>query len=130
MSNKTKMESQLKEELEKETKIAHDAWQKIPLGLDFDEYQEYVDEIYDYVHKLSSEYRLIQTPEMTLADKDDDVMPLDIFVGYCKSGGFIDYDGSGNYGTSTHISNITVHPSDITDGNYRKDFTHVYWYNK
>jgi hypothetical protein len=45
-------------------------------------------------------------------------------------GGFIDYDGIGNYATNTQMSNIEIYPSDIKSGTYRKDFTHIVWFNR
>lgn len=62
--------------------------------------------------------------------KGDDHMTIEEFISCCKSGSFIDYDGSGNYATDTQESNISIYPSDITEGVYRNDFTHVVWYNK
>jgi hypothetical protein len=63
-------------------------------------------------------------------DKDGDLMTIEEFKKYCKSGGFIDYDGSGNYATAIQESNISIYPSDIEEGVYRNDFTHVVWYNR
>jgi len=57
-------------------------------------------------------------------------MTLKRFVQCCKNGLFTDYDGSGRYATDTEVSDITISPSDVTDDYYRKDFTHVCWYNK
>lgn len=63
---------------------------------------------------------------------DDDIYTLKQFVGMCKEGGFIDYDGFGVYADKNKKmkTNIEVYPSDITSGKYRKDFPHVVWYNK
>lgn len=63
-------------------------------------------------------------------NKHGDLMTIEDFKTYCKSGGFIDYDGSGNYATATQESNISIYPSDIEEGVYRNDFTHVMWYNR
>ena len=63
-------------------------------------------------------------------EKDDDIYPLNIFIGICKGGGFIDYDGFGVYAYEDKKSDINVYPSDITEGIYRKDFTHIVWYNR
>ena len=59
-----------------------------------------------------------------------DKMTLAEFVNDCQEGYFIDYDGWGHYGTETMESDLSICPSDIIKGNYRKDFTHIYWYNK
>lgn len=57
-------------------------------------------------------------------------MPMEEFIGYCKTGGFIDYDGYGNYATETQCSDFTVTPSDVIRGSIRNGWTHVVWYNR
>ena len=59
-----------------------------------------------------------------------DLMTLKDFITICSMGGFIDDDGHGRYATATQESDLVIYPSDITSGKYRKDFTHVIWYNK
>lgn len=46
--------------------------------------------------------------------------------------GFIDYDGHGNLATATELSNITIHPSDVTVLKLKMPAwaTHVMWFNK
>lgn len=84
-------------------------------------------------NKLWREYKLIK--DYTLRDfsslDKECLMPFNEFAKYCKIGPmFIDSDGSGYYATSTQVSDIGISPSDIVAGVYRKDFTHVCWYNK
>jgi len=83
---------------------------------------------------LSKEIRRLEyNIEWEPFDKwDDDVYTLKQFVDMCESGGFIDYDGFGVYADKEKKmkTNIKVYPSDITSGKYRKDFTHVVWYNR
>lgn len=83
--------------------------------------------------KLSREYKLIK--DYTLTDfsglDKECLMPFNEFAKYCKIGPmFIDSDDFGYYATSTQVSDIVICPSDIVAGVYRKDFTHVCWYNK
>jgi hypothetical protein len=80
--------------------------------------------------KALNEYRMIVTPEMESIPDYGDHMTMEDFVDCCKSGGFIDCDGSGVYATATEMSDIGIQPSEIMSGNYRKDFTHVVWFNK
>lgn len=68
--------------------------------------------------------------EMKPHSKHGDLILLEDFVESCKNGWFIDYDGSGNYATENKQTDITICPSDVIDGKYRKDFTHVMWYNR
>lgn len=82
------------------------------------------------LEKLENQRRLIVEPTMKPLDKIGSLMTLQKFIGCCKDGGFIDYDGFGYYATATEQSDIVVYPSDITSGNYRKDFTYVKWYNR
>lgn len=55
---------------------------------------------------------------------------MEDFISHCECGGFIDYDGFGRYSTEDKESNIEITPSDIKVNEYRKDFTHVMWYNR
>lgn len=80
--------------------------------------------------KALNEYRMIVKPEMEPIPTYGDHMTMKDFVDCCKSGGFIDYDGSGVYATATEMSDIGIEPSEVMSGSYRKDFTHVVWFNK
>lgn len=62
--------------------------------------------------------------------ENGELMTIKEFKESCNCGLFIDYDGSGNYSTETQESNISIYPSDISEGVYRSDFTHVKWYNR
>lgn len=84
-------------------------------------------------HKLSQEYKLLMDEsDYELHDIPDygDKMTLEDFIECCEVGGFVDSDGFGCYATKTKESSIEIHPSDITEGRYRKDFSHIVWYNK
>lgn len=89
----------------------------IVVGSMFDkEYKKFLQEPKDYsLHKPSD-----PSTKMTLAE----------FIEDCKDGYLIDDDGIGYYGTDTAESNLEISPSDVTEREYRTDFTHVYWYNK
>ena len=65
-----------------------------------------------------------------LIDEDDDVYTLDDFIGLCKEGMFVDYDGYGEYATSSYKSGIDVRPSEIIAGRINRDYDHVVWYNR
>jgi hypothetical protein len=82
------------------------------------------------LRKLENQRRLIVEPTMKPLDNIGNLMTLQRFVECCENGGFINDDGFGYYATATEQSDIVVHPSDITSRNYRKDFTHVMWYNR
>lgn len=57
-------------------------------------------------------------------------MTFDDFIFCCESGGFIDYNGEGIYAFGTEATDVTVSPSQITDGEIDQRFTHVVWFNK
>jgi hypothetical protein len=85
------------------------------------------------LEELKREYRLIlKDYELTdIRENFGSFMTLEEFIDGCKVGPmFTDYDGFGNYATKDKVSNIIIYPSDITSGKYRKDFTHIMWYNK
>lgn len=122
----------LKERLEKASKEQNEAWNNTPDGLSYTEYCKYLEPFTDKVESISNEYRYkIDKYELSKIPKYGDKMTLQEFVGYCECGGFIDYDGSGNYSDGKKESDIAIYPSDITKyKRYRTDFTHVIWYNR
>lgn len=102
--------------------------EKFSSFLDFDQALE---PFLENVSKLSVQYRL-HKPIGELKDipKYGDVMTLEDFVEICQDGGFIDYDGYGKYCTEDKMTDITIIPSDVMSGNYRKDFKKIIWFNK
>lgn len=76
------------------------------------------------IRLLENEYNLEPIPDY------GDHMTIEKFIDYCNSGMFIDSDGSGYYATKDQQSNIPIYPSDVKARKYRKDFSHVVWFNK
>lgn len=123
---------QLEAEMEKLASIMDNKREQcLKEGKPYNEYEdavEYENNLYD---KYSRQRRVLLEPKMKdLESWDNDMYTLSAFKSMCKSGGFIDYDGSGVYSDGIQKSDIAIYPSDIIAGNYRKDFTHVIWYNK
>lgn len=58
-------------------------------------------------------------------DDYGDIMPIAEFVECVKCGGFIPYDGSGNWATETQISDQSVWETKAPEW-----ATHVAWYNR
>lgn len=81
-------------------------------------------------NKLSRQLRVISDAEMSEWDDAGDLYSIDVFAAMCKGGSFNDDDGFGVYSDGELKTNIGIYPSDITVGNYRKDFGFVIWYNK
>lgn len=83
--------------------------------------------------ELDQKIRILEEVHLEPFDKDDDdIYTLDDFEKMCKSKFFIDYDGFGVYANKKKKmkTDIKVYPSDITSGNYRKDFPNIIWYNR
>lgn len=59
-----------------------------------------------------------------------DVMLLSDFIDNVKGGGFIDYDGFGNYCRDNKMSNIEIYPSDVKRESIRTDFDTIIWFNR
>lgn len=81
------------------------------------------------VQKLFDDYTLQDFYEYE-GELCGDLMTIEEFIECCNCGCFTDYDGSGHYATKDQQSTITIDPSDIISNIYRKDFTHVIWFNK
>lgn len=82
------------------------------------------DELIEKIKMLETEYELSPIPKYA------DLMTIEDFIECCENELFIDSDGIGYYATKDKESSIEVCPSEIMSGRYRKDFTHVTWYNK
>lgn len=122
---------QLEKKVEELNEKVHEIWEQsssmpFPEGWEFYKNHPILKECIDAEREL----KLIQDYELEPLDKIGDLIPFNEFIDDCKFGGFIDGDGFGVYANKTQQSNIEINPSDITSGKYRKDFTHVMWYNK
>jgi hypothetical protein len=123
--------SKAKERYEKAKIVHSDQWQ---IAMSKGSWEECESHLEPYARELAiagREYRLIKEPIMTKIVKEfGDRMSVADFVACCKSGGFIDYDGSGTYVRGKEESNISIYPSDVKAGMVRKDFDEIIWYNK
>ena len=98
---------------------------------DFRKYQELLKPYSKKCSEASRNYRFIQTPEFTDDVPDyGDVMSLKKFISCCEEGGFIDYDGFGEYIKDGKTSGITIHASDVKYKKVRTDFTEMVWFNR
>ena len=62
-----------------------------------------------------------------------DHMTMGEFIEHCRDGGFINYDGFGNYATDTEVldePSIDVKPSMVLDGTIDLTWSHIVWYNR
>lgn len=123
------------EELLNQLELASEEYQErfdtMPFDLSFQEFQEYLNEASEKVGKLSRQYRLIKTPTYSECDPTiGDVMSIEHFLSNVECGGFIDYDGFGNYMKDGKESDIEIRPSDVKNDCVRKDFDTIIWYNR
>jgi hypothetical protein len=103
---------------------------EVDLEESYEEYERRREPHYKKLGILSREKRSIMIPEFEEIPDYGDVMSIEHFVECCKCGGFIDYDGSGNYARDGKMSNISIRPSDIKYNAVRTDFDSVVWFNK
>ena len=73
---------------------------------------------------------MLLVPKFTELSDYGHLFTLKEFCECVESGGFIDYDGWGNYVRDNMESDIMIKPSDIRHKMVRTDFTHVMWYNR
>ena len=100
-------------------------------GLPFNEYVEKAKELTEEIFLIRREMRLKEIPTMEYGKKwNGDTFTIEKFLDLCKTHQIIDDDGVGYYATENAKSNVIACPSDFEDDEYRKDFTHVIWFNK
>lgn len=59
------------------------------------------------------------------------VFLLTEFIELCKTGCFIDYDGSGHLSNGSMMdTGYNVYPSELLKGNYDHSMSHIVWFNK
>ena len=96
----------------------------------WDDFLRYAKKEIEDMDRLSREKRMMMPYELDDIPDFADVMPLKEFIACVEGGGFIDYDGSGNYVLNGKETNITIYPSDVEHGAIRWEFDSVAWYNR
>lgn len=131
MKNLIKNEKELQQLLEKARAESTERFQNAPMDMDFDEYNSYMSEVNSKVSEASRKYRLVKSDYvMSQIPEYGDKMTLKDFIENVEGGGFIDYDGSGNYATADKESDIGIYSSDVKANMIRDDFEYVIWYNR
>ena len=97
---------------------------------DWFEYKTYLKEEDDELEFLSREKRMIMPYRLQEIPNHGDIMTLEEFIKCVKSGGFIDYDGSGNYLEFNKMTNIDIYPSDVEFDKVRREFNRIIWFNR
>jgi hypothetical protein len=98
---------------------------------DFIKFERGCEEAFGQEAREASKH-LRRTKKAKLTQQPDygDLFTMKDFKDNVACGGFIDYDGYGEYATKEMVSDVTIYPSDIRANIYRDDFTHVMWYNR
>jgi len=123
-------EERLLEELEKAREENSEAFQKCPPNLSYPDFQDYMKQSSKKLCEASRKYRMVETPSYSELSTFGHIMSLEDFIDNVKCGGFIDYDGYGNYVKDGKTTDINIHPSDVKHGAIRKDFDTIVWYNR
>ena len=126
------------EELQKEKDILVAERDEILNNFDYESsksFQEFEDAIHPHNLKISRLIFLIDSQtdvEWEALPDYGDLMTMKEWLGHVECGGFIDYDGSGNYSDGKRMSNKSVSPSDVDRDQIMKneEFTHVVWFNR
>lgn len=125
------------EQLEQEKQTIIDERQKVIDGFDFEHksLEEWEEELEPFNQKVSRLIFLIES--QTDVEWEDlpsygDLMTKESWLECVNGGGFIDYDGSGNYSDGERMSNKSVSPSDVDADQIMKneEFTHIVWFNR
>jgi hypothetical protein len=121
-------------EIESEQEKLDVIFEQIEKGWDFGRpYEDYQKERKPFSQKyneLDAEKRQIMPYELSELYDFGDVMSLKHFIENVKDGGFINYDGFGNYVKDGKQSNIEVYPSDVRRNRIRTDFDTIIWFNR
>lgn len=123
-------EERLLEELETAGDESQEAFNNCPPDLSFEEFHNYMSHYNRKCSEISRKLRMIKTPTYSELSTFGHVMSLEDFIDNVKCGGFIDYDGFGNYVKDGKESNIEIHPSDVKHDAIRTDFDTIVWYNR
>lgn len=123
-------EEKLLEELEQARDESQERFNTIPDGLSYPEYMAYMELSNKKLSEVSRRYRMVKTPTYSELPTFGHVMSLEDFIDNVDCGGFIDYDGYGNYVKDGKTTDIDIHPSDVKHGAIRKDFDTIVWYNR
>lgn len=79
---------------------------------------------------LELQLRMNKEPQLSKLSPYGSKMSLASFIAECECGGFIDSDGFGRYVKDGQETDIEIYPSDVKNGNLRKDMDYIIWFNK
>lgn len=124
------------EELVKEEERLYDRYNEMSdecanEGLSYKDFCKRAKDVKEQLYFIGKYMRLKKSPTVEYGKEwKGDLYTLERFIDLVKNGGFIDDDGFGYYATDDVKSDITIYPSDIMENIYRKDFTHIIWFNR
>lgn len=96
----------------------------------YDEYVKLATPLMTDLYLIEQEIRLKQIPTMEYGKTWKGIKyTLSEFIENCYNNICNDKYGNGYYATENSKSDIKIYSSDIIDNKYRKDFTHIIWFN-
>lgn len=100
-------------------------------GLPFDKFKEEAAPIRQKLYFIDKYLRLKMSPTLSYGKEwKGEIFTIEEFIEMSEDGSLIDYDGVGYYATDEAKSDVEAYPSDFIENLYRKDFTHIIWFNK
>ena len=125
---------QLKEDLER----AWDNYEKKQNSLDIgtlslQEWEAALNPYTEKINNINHKIKLIEDIEWGDIPEYGDLMTMKDWLYSVECGGFIDYDGHGNYSDGERLAeNKMIKPSHVKNNRILKnpEFTHVVWFNR
>jgi hypothetical protein len=100
-------------------------------GVPWEEYIEKSKDVYEKIFLIEREMRLLKTPTLDFNKEwKGTTYTIEAFKEMCDNEEINDEDGFGYYAIINAKSDVLAMPSDFVDNQYRKDFTHIIWFNK
>jgi hypothetical protein len=100
-------------------------------GISYNEFCKRAHDVKKDIYFISKYVRLKKDAIVEFGKEwDANIYTIEQFISLVKNGGFVDSDGYGYYATDNGKSDIIIYPSDIIENIYRKDFTHIIWFNR
>lgn len=96
----------------------------------FADWELYQEPELSLIEELSREKRLIIPYKLSKISDLGNVMSLNEFIENVNDGGFIDYDGYGNYIMNNQKTDIVIYPSDVRNDSIRYEFDTIIWFNR
>ena len=92
--------------------------------------QKYCEPEFSQRKEYIAQYRMICPYTLSSIPTYGTIMSLTDFIDCVNSGGFIDYDGYGNYIINDQCTDLEIYPSDVKNKLIRSEFDKIIWFNR